>query len=119
MDELCQLFTCKIRVRKKMKHRFSRKETCACCAENLKMQASVKKVNKCVLQGSDIMSPVQQKKIEDIWSSPTRKARDLKRPAKSTEQEPKPDTTPKSKSSVLMIGHIVYTCNTVWCQLKY
>lgn len=46
-------------------------------------------------KGSDIMSPVQQKKIEDIWSSPTRKARDLKRPAKSTEQEPKPDTTPK------------------------
>lgn len=83
-----------------MKHRFSRKESCASCAENLKMQ-TVKKVNKHVLQGSDIMSPVQQKKIEDIWSSPTRKARDLKRPAKSTEQEPKPDTTPKSKSSVV------------------
>nr|XP_022334786.1 centrosomal protein of 170 kDa-like isoform X4 [Crassostrea virginica] len=47
-------------------------------------------------KGSDIMSPVQQKKIEDIWSSPQRRTRDLKRTAKSTDTpEPKPENTPK------------------------
>lgn len=52
-----------------------------------------------MLQGSDIMSPVQQKKIEDIWSSPQRRTRDLKRTAKSTDTpEPKPENTPKSKA---------------------
>ncbi|XP_062614534.1 centrosomal protein of 170 kDa protein B-like isoform X2 [Saccostrea cucullata] len=44
----------------------------------------------------DLMSPGQQKKIEDIWTSPQRKTRELKRSAKSTEQEqPKQESTPK------------------------
>ncbi|XP_061173997.1 serine-rich adhesin for platelets-like isoform X2 [Saccostrea echinata] len=44
---------------------------------------------------ADLMSPGQQKKIEDIWISPQRKTRELKRSAKSTEQEPKQESTPK------------------------
>jgi hypothetical protein len=43
------------------------------------------------------MSPGQQKKIEDIWSPPQRKTRELKRTVKSTEQESKAESTPKSK----------------------
>ncbi|XP_056020530.1 serine-rich adhesin for platelets-like isoform X4 [Ostrea edulis] len=46
-------------------------------------------------KSTDIMSPGQQKKIEDIWSPPQRKTRELKRTARSTEQEPKPESTPK------------------------
>ena len=63
------------------------------------MGTSVERLRNFMLQGSDIMSPVQQKKIEDIWSSPQRRTRDMKRTAKSTDTpEPKPENTPKSKA---------------------
>lgn len=82
-----------------MKHRFSRRERCASCSEKFRMGTSVERLRNFTLQGSDIMSPVQQKKIEDIWSSPQRRTRDLKRTAKSTDTpEPKPENTPKSKT---------------------
>lgn len=60
------------------------------------------------LQSTDIMSPGQQKKIEDIWSPPQRKTRELKRTARSTEQEPKPESTPKSKIAVTDL-YILYS----------